>query len=304
MANARPTPAAPLGAAGPPNAVEIRSLTKRYKGFALCDVTFDVPRGAVTGLVGPNGAGKTTLVKLVMNLVRRDAGAIRVFGLDNLRDEPAIKARVGFVYDVPRFHEDIRLKDIASALAPFYAAWDARRFRTLLDEFELSPRTIFKKLSHGMKMKFALAVALCHDADLILMDEPTAGLDPAFRFDLLNRLRALIQDERKTVLFSSHITSDLERIADYITFINDGRLVFSAAKDDILDSWGVVRSPSDDLRPADIPALRGWRRTAYALEALTSDAAAARRALGGRAVCDKAGLEDIMFFISRGDSHD
>jgi ABC-2 type transport system ATP-binding protein len=287
------------------NAVECRALAKHYKGFTLQDVSFDVPRGYIMGLIGPNGAGKTTIVKLIMNLVRRDAGFVRVFGQDNLRDEPAIKARIGFVYDVPHFHEDVRLKDIASALAPFYANWDDGRFLALAAEFELPLRTVFKKLSHGMKMKFSLALALCHDADLILMDEPTAGLDPGFRFELLSRLQALIQNERKTVLFSSHITTDLERVADFITFINAGRIVFSAPKDEILERWAVVRAASaGDLRPEDVPGLRGWRRTAYALEALTSDAPAARRALGDRAVCDRARLDDIMFFIGKGNAHD
>jgi ABC-2 type transport system ATP-binding protein len=285
------------------NAIEIKGLRKAYKSFTLDGVTFDVPRGYITGLIGPNGAGKTTVIKLIMNLIRRNAGEVKVFGLDNLRHEPEIKARIGFVYDVPRFPEDLRLEQIASALAPFYPKWDRGRFLALLDDFKLSPRTVFKKLSHGMKMQFSLALALAHDADLILMDEPTAGLDPVFRFELLEKLRALIQDERKTVLFSSHITSDLERVADFITFIHRGRIMFSAGKDDILESWGVVRVSGGGLRPEDVPGLRGYRRSEYSLEALTSDIAAARSRFGGSAACDKASLEDIMFFISRGDTH-
>jgi len=285
------------------NAIEIRGLRKAYKGFVLDDVTFSVPRGFIMGLIGPNGAGKTTVIKLIMNLIRREHGEVKVFGLDNLRSEPEIKARIGFVYDVPHFHEDLRLKDIASALAPFYEKWDQGEFLGLLDEFELAPKTVFKKLSHGMKMKFALAVALSHDADLILMDEPTAGLDPVFRFELLERLRAIIQDERKTVLFSSHITSDLERVADFITFIHRGKIVFSSGKDEILESWGVVRAAGEGVRPEDVPGLRGYRQSDYSLDALTSDIASARSRFGEKAVCDKASLEDIMFFISKGEAH-
>jgi ABC-2 type transport system ATP-binding protein len=285
------------------NAIEINGLRKAYKGFALEDVTFHVPQGYIMGLIGPNGAGKTTVVKLIMNLIRRNAGEIRVFGLDNLVHEPEIKARIGFVYDIPRFPEDIRLGPIASALAAFYEKWDQRRFLDLMNEFGLSARTIFKKLSHGMKMKFSLALALAHDADLILMDEPTAGLDPVFRFELLSKLRGIIQDEHKTVLFSSHITSDLERIADFITFIHRGRIVFSADKDEILEGWGVVRAAGDGVRPGDIPGLRGYRRSEYALEALTSDLASARSRLGESVVYDKATLEDIMYYLTRGDSH-
>ena len=285
------------------NTIEITGLRKEYKGFTLDDVTFTVPRGYIMGLIGPNGAGKTTIVKLIMNLIRRDAGEVRVFGMDNLRREPEVKSRIGFVYDAPRFPEDLRLETIASAISAFYEKWDGRRFRNLLEEFQLSPRQVFKKLSHGMKMKFSLAIALAHDADLILMDEPTAGLDPVFRFDLLTKLRALIQDERKTVLFSSHITSDLERVADFVTFVHKGRLVFSAAKDDILETWGVVRVSGDGISPAEVPGARGFRRTEHSLGVLTSDIAAARGRFGGSVVCDMASLEDIMFFISKGNAH-
>jgi ABC-2 type transport system ATP-binding protein len=285
------------------SAIEIHGLRKAYRGFTLDGVTFQVPRGYVMGLIGPNGAGKTTVIKLLMNLIRRNAGEIRVFGLDNLVHEPEIKARVGFVYDVPRFPEDIPLGAIASAMAPFYPKWDTPCFQGLLDEFGLSARTVFKKLSHGMKMKFSLALALAHDADLILMDEPTSGLDPVFRFELLSKLRGIIQDEGKTVLFSSHITSDLERIADFITFIHQGRIVFSADKDEILEGWGVVRAGGDGVRPGDIPGLRGYRRSEYALEALTSDLASAQSRLGEGVVYDKATLEDIMYYLTRGDSH-
>jgi ABC-2 type transport system ATP-binding protein len=285
------------------NAIEIKGLRKEYKGFTLDDVTFAVPQGYIMGLIGPNGAGKTTVIKLIMNLIRRHAGEVRVFGLDNLRHEAEVKSRIGFVYDVPRFPEDLRLGTIASAVSAFYGKWDAARFNGLLEEFQLTPRQVFKKLSHGMKMKFSLAVALAHDADLILMDEPTAGLDPVFRFELLTKLRALIQDERKTVLFSSHITSDLERVADFVTFIDEGRVVFSAAKDEILETWGVVRAAGDSLGPADVPGARGFRRTEHSLEVLTSDLGAARRASLPGAVCDKASLEDIMFLVSKGNAH-
>ena len=285
------------------NAIEIKGLRKAYKGFALEDVTLAAPSGHIMGLIGPNGAGKTTIVKLIMNLIRRDAGEIRLFGLDNRRCEAEVKSRIGFVYDAPRFPEDLRLDTIASALSAFYDRWDEVRFKELLKEFCLPPRQAFKKLSHGMKMKFSLALALAHDADLILMDEPTAGLDPVFRFELLNRLQALIQSERKTVFFSSHITTDLERVADFVTFVHKGRIVFSAAKDSVLESWGIVRAKSDKLRPEDVPEARGHRRTEHSLEVLTSDLAAAGRLLGDRAVCDRASLEDIMFFVSKGNGH-
>jgi ABC-2 type transport system ATP-binding protein len=280
-------------------ALRVEGLKKTYKGFSLRDVAFNVPAGTIMGLIGPNGAGKTTLIKLILNLVRRESGNVSVFGLDNIKDEPSVKARIGFVYDAPPFPDDLTPVRLGSALAPFYPRWDAAQFRRLLGEFELPPRKRIKKLSHGMKQKLALALALSHDADLILMDEPTAGLDPVFRWELLTRLAAVIQDERKAVLFSTHITSDLEQIADYITFIREGSVVFSAPKDAILETWGLVKAGVRDLNASFVPALQGHRSGEMGFTALTSDLPEARRRLGERAIYDRATLEDIMYFVGR-----
>jgi ABC-2 type transport system ATP-binding protein len=242
------------------NVIEIRGACKRYKGFELSTVSFDVPRGYIMGLIGPNGAGKTTLMKMVMNLVRRDGGGIRAFGMDCVRDEVRVKARIGYVPDEPACHQDMRLATIASAVAPFYERWDQRKFLDLAGEFDLPLGKKWKTLSQGMKAKFSLALALCHDADLILLDEPTSGLDPVFRRELLERLSAIIQDERRSVLFSTHITSDLERIADYITFLRRGELVFCAQKDEVLERWAVVRGGRELLAPELRPLFRAIRR--------------------------------------------
>jgi ABC-2 type transport system ATP-binding protein len=285
------------------NAIEITGLRKEYRGFALKDVSFAVPQGYVMGLIGPNGAGKTTIIRLIMNLARRDGGTVRVFGQDNLAAEVAIKARIGFVYDEPCFPERASLRDIKEAIGPFYANWDERKFGALAGEFGLPMRRHFKKLSHGTKLKFALALALSHNADLLIMDEPTSGLDPVFRRALLKKVAALLQDERKTVLFSTHVTSDLERIADFITFIRDGEVVLSAAKDELLDNWGIVKAGEELLERVNGNQFRGVRRGAFGIEALTPDAGAARQQFGREAVVDPASLEDIMFFMTRGGSH-
>lgn len=203
-----------------PNAVEIRGLSKDFGDFQLKGVSFAVPRGYIMGLIGPNGAGKTTVIKLILNLLRRDGGEIRVFDRDNLAHEVEVKSRIGFVHDTPYFFEHLTLRKLKDTVAPFYGTWDDRIFHRLMEEFNLPLRKRFSKLSRGMKMKFALALALSHRADLLILDEPTAGLDPVFRRELLSKLSAFIQDEGKTVLFSTHITSDLERIADFITFIH------------------------------------------------------------------------------------
>jgi len=284
-------------------ALEIIGLRKAYKGFALMDVSFAVPPGTIMGLVGPNGAGKTTIIKLILNLVRREGGTVRVFGLDSLAEEKAVKARIGFVHETPALVEDVRLKDLAAVTALFYPTWDDRRFQATMKEFELNPIQKFKTLSHGMKMKFSLALALSHEADLLVLDEPTAGLDPVFRRELLERLSGVIQDGKKSVLFSTHITSDLERTADYITLLLDGAVVFSSPRDDIRDGWAVVKGGRELLDSARRTIFRAVRESSYGVEALTSDIPAARAAFPS-AVFDRASIEDIMIFLNPGASHD
>ncbi len=284
-------------------ALGIKGLCKEYKGFTLKDVSFSLPPGFIMGLIGPNGAGKTTIIKLIMNLIRRNAGEIRVLGLDNIRSEAEIKSRIGFVYDNPYFYDDVRLETLKSAIAPFYPGWDEALSRKLMEEFELPMKKKFKALSHGMKMKFSLAIALSHDADLLILDEPTAGLDPVFRIELLDRLASLMENDRKSVLFSTHITTDLERTADYITFIREGEIVFSLAKDELLENWAVLKTGRDRFDPAAVPGLRGFRRGEYGIEALTSDAAAARQSMKQDDVLERASLEDIMFFITKGEGN-
>jgi len=285
------------------NALEIRNLRKTYKGFALKDVSFDLPQGTIMGLVGPNGAGKTTIIKSILNIVRRDAGEILIYGQDNRSEEKAVKTRIGFVHETPGLVEDAPLKNIAAAVAPFYPSWDAGLFKRLVGEFELPLEKKFKKLSHGMKMKFALSLALAHDADLLILDEPTSGLDPVFRREFLARLSAFIQDEGKAVLFSTHITTDLERIADFITLIRDGEIMFSAPKDDILGSWAVVKGGPELLRDDYRGLFRGIRKRDFGVQALTDNAAETRRRLGREAVVENAGLEDIMFYLTKGNGH-
>jgi len=284
-------------------AIEVTGLRKRFKGFALNDVTFNLPRGFIGGLIGPNGAGKTTIIKTIMNLVRADAGAVRIFGLDHRAHEVEVKSRIGFVYDVPGFWGDMSLNAHRRALGPFYPRWNDEVFDRLASEFALPLTKPFKALSHGMQTKFALAMALSHDADLLIMDEPTAGLDPLFRRELLQRLSALLQDAGKSVLFSTHITSDLSRIADFITLIRHGEVAFSLPKDELLDQWAVARGDAAMLSRIDPAILRGSRRRAFGVEALVSDVAALRHGLGPEVVIDKPSLDDVMVLMTGEDAH-
>lgn len=284
-------------------ALEIDAVGKTYKGFALTDVSFQLPRGYIMGLIGPNGAGKTTLIKLILNLIHRDAGSIRVFGLDNLAHEAEIKSRIGFVPDEPYYYGDVTLLNLKAATAPFYPLWNETRFRDLSSRFDLPLKKKFKQLSHGMKTKFALALALSHGAELVLLDEPTSGLDPVVRRELLDILAGLLQDERVSILFSSHITADLEKTADFVTFLRDGRVVFSSPKDDVMTGWAVVKGGREILDAEARAFFEGIRVREHGFEALTSRVPEARHRFGDRVVIDPASLEDIMVLIGREERH-
>ena len=281
-------------------AVEIADLRKTFPGFLLKDVTWKIPQGYISGLIGPNGAGKTTIIKLIMNLLRKDSGSISIFDRDHREAEKEIKSRVGFVYDVPLHYGYLKLRDYKSLVAAFYKRWDEGAFRSLAQDFQLPLNRRIKALSRGMKMKFAIALALSHHADLIIMDEPTSGLDPVFRRELLDTLSSLLQDETKTILFSTHITSDLEGIADYVTFIRDGEIVFSEAKDTLLESWAMVKGGNEQLTPATIGLFQGYRRGRYGFEGIVSDGKEAKRIFKDTAICEKPTLEDIMYFLVEG----
>ena len=280
------------------NILEINSLRKEYKNFTLKDVSFQLPYGYIMGLIGPNGAGKTTIIKLIMNLIRKNNGTIKVFGKDNLEDEIDIKSRIGFVYDLPPFYEHLTLSQNKSIVAQFYREWDEELFKNYANDFELDLRSKFKILSRGMKMKFALAMALSHNADLIILDEPTSGLDPVFRRELLNIFSGLIQNEKKSILFSTHITSDLERIADFVTFIKNGEIVFTDEKDSVLESWGVIKGGNELLVEDHGHLFRGIRKHEYGFEALTSDAREVARRFKNNVTIEKPTLEDIMVFMT------
>lgn len=284
--------------------LEIRGLCKRYENFALSDVSFSVPRGYVMGLIGPNGAGKTTTLSIILGLRRRDAGEIRVFGLDPASRGVAIRERIGFVHDEPSFYRHLTLERNAAVVARFYPAWDAGAFRRLAADFQLPVKKRFGVLSRGTKTKFALALALSHGAELIVMDEPTSGLDPVFRRELLDTLADLLHDGTVSILFSTHITSDLERIADYVTLIQQGRIVFSAAKDEILERWALVKGGPELLERLPAGTFRGVRRGDYGFEALTDDGEGIRRRLGESVVVDRATLDDVVLYTSGGHRDD
>jgi ABC-2 type transport system ATP-binding protein len=284
--------------------LEVKNLRKEYSDFILNDISFSLEKGYIMGFIGPNGAGKTTTIKLIMNLAKRDAGEIKIFGLDNINDEVVIKQKIGFVYDQNYFYGDLTIAEIKRIIAPFYVNWNDRIFNKYIKEFELPADKKIKHLSRGMQMKFSLALALSHDADLIILDEPTSGLDPVFRNGILDILADLIQDENKGVLFSTHITGDLDKIADYITFINKGEIVFSMAKDDILDNYAIVKGPRELLDDSIKKEFTGMRFNRFGFEGLISDRNRTKKLFKDRVIVERATLEDIMLFTVRGNGND
>ena len=279
--------------------LKVENLSKEFKRFELKNVSFNLQPGYIMGFIGPNGAGKTTTIKLIMNLLKKDSGSVKIFAKDNIKFERQVKDRIGFVYDESHFYEDLTIKQMKSIVAPFYTEWSEDTFQNYIKDFSLDESMKIKKLSKGMKMKFSLSLALSHNADLIIMDEPTSGLDPVFRREMLDILYNIIQDESKSIFFSTHITTDLEKIADYITFINDGEIVFSKTKDKVLESYGIVKGGNDLLNSQTRKEFLGIRETNVGFEALTKNQNKIRRLFKDKVIIEKPSLEDIMFYNVR-----
>ena len=277
--------------------LEINSVSKEFDGFKLDKINFSLNKGYIMGFIGPNGAGKTTTIRLIMNLLKKNSGDIKIFGMDNATDEVAIKDRIGFVYEESYFYEHLTVKKMKEIIAPFYSRWDDEKFNEYCDIFTLLQRKIIKDLSKGTKMKFALAVALSHNAELLILDEPTSGLDPVFRDKLMDILREEIQDENKSILFSTHITSDLEKIADYITFINDGKIVFSDQKDILLENYKIIKGDTNILSAEIKNQLLGVKENKFGFEALCN---VEKQSIFSQfdIVTEKPSLEQMMVYLS------
>lgn len=279
--------------------LQVQNLTKEFKGFKLDNISLSMEKGYIMGFIGPNGAGKSTTIKLIMNLLRKDAGEILVFGKDNIRHEKEIKNRIGFVYDENYYYEELTPLQMKRVFAPLYKNWDDNAFTNYMRRFELLLNKQIKDLSKGMKMKYSLAIALSHNADLLIMDEPTSGLDPIVRRELLDILTSVSREEDKGVFFSTHITSDLDRVADFITFINEGKVVFSSAKDDILENYCLVKGANGLIGEEEKKNFIGIRENRFGFEGLAMDRKNIRKMLGESIVIEKPTLDDIMLYFAR-----
>ncbi|HHT92082.1 MAG TPA: ABC transporter ATP-binding protein [Clostridiaceae bacterium] len=228
--------------------LKVDNLSKKYPGFLLDDISFSISEGKIMGLIGKNGAGKSTTLKGMLNLVNRDGGMVEMFGMDFFKHEEEIKQQLGVVLGGIDFYNHKRLSDITAVTKRFYNNWDDDAYENYMDVFSLNPNKKVKELSSGMKVKYMLTLALSHNAKLLILDEPTSGLDPVARDDLLTLFRQLVEKKNITVLFSTHIITDLEKCADYITYIKDGKLLKSAEKDEFIDSFQYLREPDENTR--------------------------------------------------------
>lgn len=281
--------------------LQIEHLTKHYIDFTLNDISFNLPKGSIMGLIGENGAGKTTTIKLILNLIKKDNGIIKIFGLDNIDDELKIKENIGVVLDESYFHDNLRPKDISIIMGNIYDKWDNKKFLSYIKKFNLPMDKIIKDYSKGMKMKLSIAAALSHDPQLLILDEPTGGLDPVVRSEVLDIFLDFIQDEEKSILFSTHVTSDLDKIADYITFIHDGKLVFTESNDEIINNYGIIKCGLSDFDKIDKIDIIGYRKNKFGYGILVNNKLNSKYK---DFTIDSANLEDIMLYYIRRDNNE
>ena len=281
------------------NILQIQGLCKSYKGFELKDVSFELPRGYIMGFVGQNGSGKTTTIRSILNMTHIDSGKISVLGLDSVDDTKQIKNRTGVVFDSLCFAGHINAKQIERQLCGFFENWDKAGFFKRLNDFSLPDNKGVGDFSKGMKMKLMIAAALSHGAELLILDEPTSGLDPVARDELLEILYDFIQDENKGVLFSTHITADVEKVADYITVMQDGRVWYTGLKDELLEQYVIIKGSLADL-PDDIKKnCIGLHNYPAGFDAMLDIDKTA--GLPKSIEYDKITLDEMLVYIARGD---
>lgn len=279
------------------NCLELQNVRKSFSDFTLDDISFSLPKGYIMGLVGSNGAGKTTTIKLILNMLEKDNGNIAVFGLDSVKQESQFKQNVGVVFDSNPYVDEWTIAETEKAISPFYSTWNHHAFSETLDRFHLSPKAKVGKLSRGMQMKLMLSIAFSHDAKLLILDEPTSGLDPLARDELLEMLQEYIKDGNKSVLFSTHITADLQRVADYITLLANGKLIFTGSMDELLQEYRIIKGAPNELTPELSRCIIGLRKTDVGFEGLI-DAGTTKQYKGY--ISDIPTIDEIVVYISKG----
>lgn len=282
--------------------LELQEVSKAYRksDFKLDQVSFKLPYGAIMGFVGENGAGKTTTIDCILNTIRKDGGNILLFGKEMKDDDKALKENIGVVYDGDNFPGYLNPLQLADMMEGLYKQWDNELFLSYLDRFGLPEKKKIKAYSRGMTMKLAVAAALSHHPKLLVLDEATSGLDPVMRDEILEVFLEFVQEEDHSILLSSHITSDLEKIADYITFIHEGRIILTASKNELAYEYGIMRCKESQFKELDKEDVVVYRKRDYQTDVLTADAKKAQRKYGD-IVIDRVSIEEIMLLLIKGE---
>lgn len=279
--------------------LEIHNLCKNYDDFSLRNINMSLEKGTLTGFIGPNGAGKTTTIKSILNIIKPDDGKITVMGMDSVANDLEIKSKLGIVLDDGHFYEDLTLMKMKSLIAPMYPTWIDNAYQTYIKKFELPENKKIKDLSRGMRMKYALVLALSHGAELFILDEPTSGLDPLVRSELIEILKEIVFEDNKTVLMSTHITSDLDKIADFLFFILNGKIILQGQKDEIKEQHAIVKGDIAAALPDYESYFVGINKSAYGFEGLTNNKAALKKILSDKTVYEVPSIEDLMLYYTR-----
>ena len=277
--------------------LELKNVCKSFRDFTLNNISFTLPQGYIMGLVGPNGAGKTTTIQIILNMLEKDTGEILVFGKDNVVCEKEIKQDIGTVFDNIFYVDSWTVKDTEKAVSIFYNNWRHDIFTDMLKRFDLPKNKKIGEFSRGMQMKLMLACAFSHNAKLLILDEPTSGLDPVTRDEFLEILQDYIKDGERSVLFSTHITSDLEQVADYITLVNQGNMIFTGSMEDLLDSYRLIKGKLRDLTVELEKSIIGLRKTDMGFDGLISTKAAAQYK---NYIIDNVKIDDVIVRIGKG----
>lgn len=281
------------------NNIELHNVSKKYKDFELKDITFDVPEGCIIGLIGENGAGKTTTIKSILNITNAE-GNIKIFGKDNKEKEKEIKEDIGVVLDDSFLSDYLTAKQINSIMKDMYKTWNEKRYSNLLKRFGLPESKLIKNFSSGMKMKLKIATAISHNPKLLILDEPTSGLDPVIRNEILDIFRKYIEeDESRSILLSTHITTDLEHISDYIVFIEKGKILFNLPTEELLENYGIVKCSKEDFSKMNAQDYIRYKKEKYQYEVLTTNKSVIRKKYNIMTI-DKPSIEDIMLFYIKG----
>ena len=282
------------------DAIVVKNICKSYEDFSLDHVSFRVPEGSIVGFVGENGAGKSTTIRAILDLIRVDGGSVEVLGLNREeRQDPAWREQIGVVFDVGHIPELLTARQVDRVMAGIYRQWDSQTYQGYLKKFKLAKDKKYKDFSRGMKMKLSLAVAMSHGAKLLILDEPTGGLDPIVRDEILDIFLEFIQEEDHSILISSHIISDLEKVADYIVFIHDGKVCLEEEKDRLLEQYGIVHATPEQATALPKELVVGRRDSRFSCEVMVKDRNEIKRRYPDWAI-DSAGIEDIMLYTVKG----